>query len=367
VTGTEIGLGFQSDKRPADYARLASKAEEYGFDVLSVFGDLMYQPPIFPLLEMARATRRVRIGAACWNPYSQHPYEIAGQVAALDLASSGRAYLGLARGSWLGDVGISQPRPLAHLRDAAGLIRTLLSGSPDGFQGEVFQLTPGTRLAYETFRPRVPLLIGTWGARTAALAGRIAQEVKIGGTVNPAMVNVMRDRISAGVSGTDGADHSAGAGEPGIVVGAVTVVDEDGPLARSRARTEVAMYLAVVAELDPTIDVPEDLLARVKDLLARGRASAAGALIPDDLLDLFAFSGTPEQVAAQAQRLIDAGASRVEFGTPHGLNDDHGVDLLGTRVLPLLDTESEPEPDPELRNGATPPHQRQAQASAKRC
>ncbi|MET7572189.1 LLM class flavin-dependent oxidoreductase [Streptomyces sp. NPDC005492] len=330
MTLTEIGLGFQSDKHAADYARLAGKAEAYGFDVLSVFGDLMYQPPIFPLLEMARATERVRIGAACWNPYSMHPYEIAGQVAALDLASAGRAYVGLARGSWLGDVGIAQPRPLAHLRDAAQLIQTLLSGSPDGFQGEVFQLAPGSRLAYQPHRPRVPLLIGTWGAQTAAMAGRIgAREIKIGGTVNPAMVEVMRHRLAGG-----GATGPAGA--PGIVVGAVTVVDEDGRLARSRARTEVAMYLPVVAALDPTVDVPEDLLARVKDLLGQGRAADAGALIPDDLLDLFAFCGTPEHVAAQAQRLIDAGVSRVEFGTPHGLTDDLGVDLIGTRVLPLL-------------------------------
>jgi 5,10-methylenetetrahydromethanopterin reductase len=41
-------------------------------------------------------------------------------------------------------------------------------------------------------------------------------------------------------------------------------------------------------------------------------------------------------VAEQAQRLIDAGVSRVEFGTPHGLTDLGGVELLGARVLPLL-------------------------------
>ncbi|GAA4334208.1 hypothetical protein GCM10023162_38100 [Klenkia terrae] len=58
--------------------------------------------------------------------------------------------------------------------------------------------------------------------------------------------------------------------------------------------------------------------------------------MPDEVLDLFAFSGTPEQVAVQAQLLVDAGASRVEFGTPHGLTDDRGVELIGTRVLPLL-------------------------------
>ena len=70
--------------------------------------------------------------------------------------------------------------------------------------------------------------------------------------------------------------------------------------------------------------------------MARREDDAAGALISDDLLDLFAFSGTPEQVAAQAAAVFDAGASRVEFGTPHGLTPRTGIDLLGRRVLPLL-------------------------------
>ena len=97
------------------------------------------------------------------------------------------------------------------------------------------------------------------------------------------------------------------------------------------------MYLAVVAELDPTCNVPEDVLAEVKRHLAHGDHSAAGASIPDDVLDLFAFSGTPDQVAEQAQLLIDAGARRVEFGTPHGLTDAGGIELLGRRVLPQLE------------------------------
>jgi 5,10-methylenetetrahydromethanopterin reductase len=328
----EIGLGLQSDKRPGDYARLARRAERHGFDVLSVFGDLMYQPPIFPLLEMAAATERVRLGAACLNPYSLAPYEVAGQVAALDLASNGRAYLGLARGTWLGAVGIAQPRPLAALADATEVVYRLLGGDAEGYEGEVFRLEPGTRLRYAVHRPRPPLLLGTWGPRGAALAGRIADEIKVGGSANPAMVPVIRERVRAGAEKA-GRDP----GDVGIVLGAVTVVATEGAAARARARTEVAMYLAVVAELDPTVDIPADLLARVKELVDAGQHRAAGGLIPDDLLDLFAFSGTPEQVAAQAQVLIDAGVRRVEFGTPHGLDDDRGVELLGAAVLPMLD------------------------------
>ena len=113
----EIGLGLQSDKRGDDYVRLATLAEDCGFDVLSVYGDLLFQPPIYPLLEMARVASRARLGAACWNAYTLHPYEIAGQLAALQQAPAGRAYLGLARGSWLDAIGIRQARQVTHLRE----------------------------------------------------------------------------------------------------------------------------------------------------------------------------------------------------------------------------------------------------------
>ncbi|MGH3588406.1 MAG: LLM class flavin-dependent oxidoreductase, partial [Pseudonocardia sp.] len=101
-----ITLGFQSDKSAAEYARLAVLAETLGFDGISVFHDMGFQPSLFPLLEMARVTTRVRLGAACLNAFLLHPLEIAGQAAALDLASDGRAYVGLARGAWLDRVGV---------------------------------------------------------------------------------------------------------------------------------------------------------------------------------------------------------------------------------------------------------------------
>lgn len=338
----EIGLGVQSDKLPEDYRRIAAIAEDGGVDVLSVYSDLMFQPPLPALLEMARVTSRVRLGAACWNPYTLHPYEIAGQLAALDRASQGRAYLGLARGSWLRAIGVAQPRPVDRLREAIEVIHRLLRGDRDGFDGDIFRLEPRVSLNYAPLRAAPPLLIGTWGARTAALAGRVANELKIGGSVNPAMVAVLRGRIAVGA-----ADIGRPVDEVRIVIGAVTVVDLDAAAARARARAEVALYLPVVAALDPTLDVAVDVVDRIAGLVAAGDAVAAGALIGDDLLDMFAFAGAPDEVAAQAQRLIDAGAGRIEFGTPHGLHDDDGVRLICEHVLPQLRRQS-----PAPRQGA---------------
>src|ERR1700676_2637132 len=189
----EIGIAFQTDKPPGRYGELAAAAEAHGFDVVSVFADLLYSPPLPALLEMAAATSRVRLGAGCLHPYTQHPYEIAGGLAALDAASGGRAYLGLARGTWLGAIGIEQHRPLAHLRDTAAIVRALLSGDDRGYSGAAYRLAPGVKLPDRipdhggTGARLPPLLLGAWGPRAAALAGEIADEIKVGGSANPAV------------------------------------------------------------------------------------------------------------------------------------------------------------------------------------
>ena len=300
MTGFEIGLGLQSDKRPEQYEAIARTAERAGVDVLTVFHDLLFQPAIAPLLLIARATERIRLGPAALNPFTLHPVELAGQAAALDIVSGGRAYLGLAKGAWLDRLGIDEARPLAALREAVEIVRRLLAGDRSGFAGERYSLAPGAGLEYEPFRPEIPLLVGTWGRRTAEWATTVASEIKLGGCANPDFVRLAREWTGGRIA---------------IVTGAVTVVDEDGDAARARARAEVAPYLEVVAHLDPTLELrPGD----------------------EPPLDRFAVAGTPEEVAAQVRRLVDGGAARVELGTPQGLTTERGVDLICRRVLPLL-------------------------------
>jgi 5,10-methylenetetrahydromethanopterin reductase len=320
----ELGLGVQTDKRPGDYGPLAEVAERGGFDVVTAYNDLGFQPALPALLEIAAATERVRVGPSCLNPFTVHPVELAGQVAALDLASRGRAFLGLAAGTWLGTVGVEQRRPVATIAEAWEVVCRLLAGDRSGFAGEVFRLDAGQGLAYQTQRERVPLLVGTWSPRLTAFAAEQADELKLGGSASPDLVRLTRERLGPAAQ------------RVGVVVGAVTVVDPDGPRAREHARREVAMYVAVVAGLDPTAEVDPDLAERLSGRLAEGDLAAAASLLSDELLDRYAFAGTPPQVAAQAEALFDAGAKRVDFGTPHGLDERGGVELLAREVAPLL-------------------------------
>jgi 5,10-methylenetetrahydromethanopterin reductase len=320
--GRQLGLGLQTDKQLGEYGPLARRAEEGGFDVVTVYNDLWFQPALPALLEIAAATSSVRVGPSCLNPFTVHPVEIAGQIAMLDSASAGRAFLGLARGAWLETLGVDQAQPIAAIREAWEVVRRLLAGDDSGFDGERFALPRDERLHYPVHRSEVPLLVGTWAPGLARFAGEAAQELKVGGSANPSVVPVMREWIVNA--------------DVGIVLGAVTVVDEDGARAQRRARQEVAMYLAVVGELDPTFALDPELAQRLRALVGAGDHAGAGALIPDDVLDRFVFSGSPDQVALQAEAVFAAGASRIDFGTPHGLSERDGVELLCTQVTPRL-------------------------------
>jgi 5,10-methylenetetrahydromethanopterin reductase len=116
----------------------------------------------------------------------------------------------------------------------------------------------------------------------------------------------------------------------------VTVVDEDREVARMAARRSVALYLPVVAPLDPTVTVEPELVSRLRQHVNRNELDAAARLISDDLLDKFAFSGNADDLVRQAEGLFAAGASRVEFGTPHGWYAETGIRMIGEQVIPAL-------------------------------
>jgi len=326
-----VSIAFQTDQPLAAYGALAAAAEDYGFDGVTVYNDMLYQPAWLPLLEIARHTRRVRIGPAAVNPFTCHPINIAGNIALLDEASSGRAYLGLARGAWLDFVGVEPPRPITALREALECVRHLLSQSKEPYHGEVFQLACGDALRWKILRPDIPLLLGAWGARTIRACIQHIGEIKIGGTTNPAIVRHLRAEAdqAARAAGRDPA-------EIGLVVGAVTVVDRDGAAARALARRKAALYLPIIARLDHTLALDPALLERIEAAAAAYDFDLAGSYVSDAVLRRLAFAGTSSEVAEQAIELYAAGAARIEFGTPHGLTEEAGLRLLGAGVLPAL-------------------------------
>ncbi|MEM7117882.1 MAG: LLM class flavin-dependent oxidoreductase [Chloroflexota bacterium] len=314
---SQLSIAFQTNKSINDYGPLAAQVEALGFDGVTVYNDMLYQPSWLPLLEMARHTKHIRLGPAAVNPFTSHPINIAGNIALLAEAAPNRTYLGLARGSWLDFVGVKPRGAITAVRDAIAGIRHLLHQDKAPFASDHFPLAGGDSLRWQIPQANIPFLLGTWGPKLMQACLPDIAEIKLGGTANPDVVPPMQAII----------DNSEA--KTGIVVGAVTVVDKDGAKARQLAKREVALYLPIVASLDPTVTIEPDRLAGLKAAANSYDFDHGASFVSDELLSRFAFAGTPDDIIAQTEALFAAGASRVEFGTPHGLTTESGLTLLG--------------------------------------
>ena len=330
----EISIAFQTDKRAADYIALAKLVNDYAFAAVTVYCDAPYHPSYGPLLLLAPYIERARIGPSGIPPSRMHPLDIAAGAALLaDVARAG-TYLGLVRGGWLADHGIRELKPpLRAMRESIGIIRKLLAGEAAGMDGRVFQIAPHVRAPYPLPEKRIPLQIGTWSPQMAALAGELADEVKIGGSANPDVIPAIAKNIAVG-------EERAGRpkGTVKIVIGAVSVLDDDRDAARFAARKAVALYMPIVSKLDPTVEIDPELMTRVQAHFNAGEDEDAARLVPDDILDRFAFAGDAADIIGQCERLFDAGAQRIELGTPHGVAESaRGIRIIGEQVIPALD------------------------------
>jgi 5,10-methylenetetrahydromethanopterin reductase len=328
----EISIAFQTDKTAAEYAALARQVNKYDFDVVTVYCDLPFHTPYAPLMLMAPHIEHARIGVAANAPSRIHPLDIAAQTALLAEIARGGVYVGVARGAWLEDHGIHEQQPsIQAIREAVDTVRYMLSGQTGGYKGQVYTLAEYVHAPYSLPDYSVPILIGSWGRKLCALAGEIADEVKVGGSTNPDLVSVIQSYIAAGEQLANRAK-----GHVQVVMGAVSVLDEDRDLARHAAKRAVALYLPVVAPLDPTVTIEPELIERIRLRNQYNEKDEAASLISDDLLERFAFAGDADDLINHALRLFEAGVGRVEFGTPHGLKSHTGIQLLGEKVIPAL-------------------------------
>lgn len=328
----EISISFRAEPNERVLQETAETVGKYGFDVISVYEDLGDQSPMYPLLTLAKHSKNARLGPACVVVPKYRTMEpVVGDIARLNSINPGKAYLGLASGSWMEQVGIKSAT-VNQLREAADVSRYLLEKRDNGFHGEYYQVQPGFQVNYPTPEGDVPLLIGAWGEKMAALAGEIADEIKIGGSANPLMVDIIRRRVNVG---TERANRKPE--DVGIVLGAVTVVDKDRERALFIARRRAVVYANVIGEKDPTAmaDFSEEIAA-IKIAMSHNDIESAIKYLPDELTERFLFAGTPKDIISQTEKIFAQGASRVEFGSPHGIDGIDGIHLLGKEVLPYF-------------------------------
>lgn len=340
MTDIKFDLGFSS-RTVAAYPlarRIAiiKNAEALGFDRLWHSNEKFGRDMVANMTLSATQTGRIGIGAAVTDPYSVHPALTAAAMATVDEISSGRVLVGLgAGGSGFPAMGLKRERPVAAMRDAVEIMRSMWSGKPAVVEGRVVQVKDGV-LGFKA-RPDIPIVIATRGPAVLRLAGEIADGVMIATMATPTGVGAATDFIKQGIQ-----KSGRNAGDVDIISRVDTCVDRDPDKARTGVKQMIAFLLwSSYPNRDFVSQVGLEVPPELEKMIAKRDYELmfeAGPLVPEAFVDAFAWAGTPEEVAAKIGRIAEMGIRR--FGVWVLAPPDGGIEsvikLIAEEVVPRV-------------------------------
>jgi alkanesulfonate monooxygenase SsuD/methylene tetrahydromethanopterin reductase-like flavin-dependent oxidoreductase (luciferase family) len=176
----------------SDMRAAAVATEEAGFDGLWTWdhlrdpeatSDVGVPEALTVLTALAEVTRRIALGPLVLNVANRHPGLLANMAATLQQVSDGRLLLGLGAGGnrrlpyaaeqeMLGLVVESDASRAQRVAEAAQILRRLWAGDGSSFTGAHYRLERPS--GYLRADPPPPIIVGGFGPRMAAIAGRHA-------------------------------------------------------------------------------------------------------------------------------------------------------------------------------------------------
>src|ERR1700722_14584599 len=308
-----LSIASHSGLPPARVGALAHAAEIAGFGAVFVaegHGDaLALCHPV------AAATSQVRIGTAIANAALRPRALPAKTPAHLAHASGGRFILGLGVANTVMNTrfGIAPFPPVTMTEEYVGVVRAVLGGSPDGYDGRGFR--PGrVPLASPPVRAALPVYLAALGPRMLELAGRIADGV---------ILNLMTPAQAGEAGRTVRAAALAAGRDPAAVEVACVVhccLSDDNAAAATAARSVVPRYVLHPAapRLFGELNGGPSLRGVRERTLAGDRAGAAD-LVPQQAADGFVAHGGADECAARVAEYLAAGVDLpVLFPMPVG-------------------------------------------------
>lgn len=301
----------------------AVAAEAAGFDGVVALENA--HGPIPPLTVAAMATERVQLGTAVAIAFPRSPTIAAHFAWDLNKASGGRFYLGLGsqvKGHNERRYGLEWTPPAPRMRDYIGAVRAVWraweTGEKLDYQSDAYTLT----LTTPNFSPKplglppIPVAMSAVGPAMLKVAGEVADGVRLHPfSTRRYLAEVSLPRIQKGLD-------LAGRGRERIEVisGAFLATGaDDAAVAKMReyVRFRIAFYCSTRAYWDVLrLHGLEELGERLRPYPAQNRWDEMAALIPDDVLELFAIVGRHDELAAKIRAKYEGLADRLSLFVP---------------------------------------------------
>ena len=315
-------IGLDNGRTVDEIVAVAKATEQGGFGTIWI-AEQHFQRGVFTIAAaVAEHTFSVGIGFGVLSPFIRHPASVAMELASLTERYGDRFTLGygVAHGG-SSRLGTTPPNQVTGLRDAAIATRALLRGDT-AYNGAQLSSRP----------PPVSIYLGSMGPQSLRMSAAHYDGALLGVMCSPTFMASRAELIDAALAraGRLRDDYTLGA----LVLTAVA----DNPAdARDTVRSSVAYYLAEIPDVSPRLvgtDVSRQEILSVRAEVLKAKATdgleAAAAVLTDDLVDLLAVAGTPDEVAERLARLGDAGLDRV---VAHHALDAEGVVALGAALV----------------------------------
>jgi 5,10-methylenetetrahydromethanopterin reductase len=194
---SELGVSIDGRAPVSEIPSQARAAEDGGAATLWIACHLYLRDPITTAALALAATHRIKVALMAMSPYSVHPVFIAMAAATLDEMYPGRVILSLGAGAPadLDAAGIASPKPVATLREAIALCRSLFAGEPAKSAAEVLK----SRARRLVNAPRkIPIVLAASRTNMLKLAGTAADGVLISAATSPDFVRACFDVAASG-------------------------------------------------------------------------------------------------------------------------------------------------------------------------
>jgi probable F420-dependent oxidoreductase len=293
-----LGLAFGPSVPYDDILYGTKLADELGFESVWI-SEGWGADSLVTSTSLALATRKIGLGTGVLNVFSRSPSSIAMATASLDMASHGRAMLGLGVSSpplvehWHG---MKFQRPFTRLRECTAIVRKILAGSRVDYEGKEFNLKH-FKLAFDPVRKEVPIYVAALGEKMCRVAGELGDGVLL--FFHP------KSHIPKALAETANGAKTAGKGstvDVACIIGCFA--SKDRVIARRTAKMAVAQYLGGMGPYYSKL-VTSCGFGREASLVTEawraGRREEASGYISDNLVDELCLVGTVEECKARIE------------------------------------------------------------------
>jgi probable F420-dependent oxidoreductase len=316
----------------SEVAELARQAEDQGFD--AIWSMEAGNDGLLPLAIAAEHTRRVKLGPAVAIAFPRSPMAMAYAAWDLSALSKGRFILGLGtqvKGHIERRYGVKWEPPAAKLRDYVQALRAIFKCWQEGgkklsYAGKFYNLSLMTPFfAPKPHNYQIPIYVAGVNAHILRMAGEICDGLHAHPFTSAKYLReYLLPHIQEGLakSGRSRKDFTITT-TPFVIVGRNA---EEIERAKAGVRQQISFYAStrtyqVVLETHGWGDVAPKL----NELAAKGDWAGMPKLITDEMLDVYAVTGTYENIGEKVLERFDGLLDRVNFYVPYKAAFDDAI------------------------------------------